>query len=314
MRVLVTGAAGFAGNYAVNEFIQAGHEVVCFDRHATGRRDIVADVTGDLLDEPLLRDTIRTHGIDACLHLAGIAFVPMGWDDPHLVMRVNAHGVIALLESFKQEAPEARVLVVTSAEVYGREAHRVVREDDPLTPSNLYAVSKIAADSICLLYARHHNMHVMTARPQNHIGPGQDASFAVSAFAERLLALQQLSEPHVMHVGNLDSKRDFTDVRDVVRAYRLLIEQGHAGEAYNIASGQTRTLASILDMLCTIAGLHPERRIDSDLFRATDEPPELSLEKIKAHTGWQPVIPLTDTLRDIYNHLRQHPDTDTQKS
>jgi GDP-4-dehydro-6-deoxy-D-mannose reductase len=238
---------------------------------------------------------------DGCIHLAGIAFVPQGWSDPDLVFAVNLGGSVNILEALRAEAASARVLVVTSAEVYGRRpAPHPLREDAPLEPSNLYAVSKLAADLTALLYARRYGMHVMTARPQNHIGPGQSSQFVAQSFAEQLAALKEQPGEPVIRVGNLDSCRDFTDVRDVARAYRRLLEDGRSGEAYNIASGRGVRVRELLDHLCTESGVTPRIETDPDRYRPTDDPPMLDITKIREHTGWQPEIALSQTLKDVY--------------
>jgi GDP-4-dehydro-6-deoxy-D-mannose reductase len=303
MRVLVTGAAGFAGRYLLRELLATGHTPVAFD---TLRPDDDPDIPfhlGDLTDPASLQACMEAVKPDACVHLAGVAFVPMGWSHPTQVMTVNLNGTLNLLEAIRKQAPACRTLVVTSSEVYGREARpEPVREEDELHPSNLYGISKMAADQAARLYSRHHGMHIMTARPQNHIGPGQSRLFVVSAFTEQLLALKRGGNG-AMKVGNLEARRDFTDVRDVARAYRLLIEKGHAGEAYNIASGHLRPIHELLEILCEEADFHPKLEIDPDLYRPTDAPPLLCIEKIKAHTGWEPAIPLQETLRGIYQAL-----------
>jgi GDP-4-dehydro-6-deoxy-D-mannose reductase len=228
----------------------------------------------------------------------------MGWTDPELVFNVNTQGTLNLLEAFRAEAPEARLLVVSSAEVYGRDkSDRAVREDDELHPDNLYAVSKVAADLATLLYARQYGMHVMTARPQNHIGPGQNHSFVVSSFAEQLARMARKEVPAILRVGNLDSKRDFTDVRDVVRAYRLIVERGQPGMAYNIASGQNVPIMDLLQALCAIAGVEPSVEIDPERYRPTDDPPLLDISRICEHTGWRPEIHIRDSLKDIYDDI-----------
>jgi len=303
MKVLITGAAGFVGRHVASELRQNGDEPVLYDKVPVAGTD--PSYVGDLEDLQSLRACVEQEQPDACIHLAGIAFVPAGWSDPARMIQVNVTGTLNLLETFRAHAPRSRILVISSAEVYGRSARpEPIRESDSLTPSNLYAVSKIAADTSALLYHSHYGMEVMTARPQNHIGPGQARQFVVSAFAEQLIALRTAkgSDPR-MKVGNLESQRDFTDVRDVARAYRLLLRQGHAGEAYNIASGHMVPIRVILDHLCHHAGIHPRLEIDADLFRPTDQPSLLSMEKIFAHTGWAPSIPLEQSLADVFDAI-----------
>lgn len=305
MRVLITGASGFVGKHLIPELHQHGHTPVAFDKERTDQLPDADQVHGDIADAQAVSNALRTLEPDACIHLAGVAFVPAGWSDPHLVMRINVDGTLNILEAFRAFNQQARILAVTSSEVYGREPRpEPVKESDTLTPSNLYGVSKMAADLSALLFQRQYDMGVMTARPQNHIGPHQSRLFVVSAFAEQLIALSRQGNPSgPLNTGNLESERDFTDVRDVVRAYRLLIEKGHAGEAYNIASDRMVPIRTLLEELCDHAGLSPAVKTDPDLYRPTDRPPKLCIQKIEAHTGWRPSIPLTETLKDIYDEL-----------
>ena len=237
---------------------------------------------------------------DAILHLGGIAFVPLGWTEPQQVFSVNTIGTLNLLDAVRQRAPAARVLVVTSAEVYGsRPTPAPLVEDDPYRPDNIYGVAKAAADHSALLYAAHHHLDVMVARPSNHIGAGQSKDFVSSAFAAQLAAIAA-GAPPVMRVGNLDQRRDFTDVRDVVRAYVLLLEKGQTGQAYNIASGRMIAIRELLEALCEVAQVHPRVEVDPALFRPTDARPAYDTARIRAHVGWQAEIPLRQTLAAIY--------------
>jgi GDP-4-dehydro-6-deoxy-D-mannose reductase len=219
-------------------------------------------------------------------------------------MHINLIGTINLLEAFRLHAPAARILVVTSAEIYGREpAPAPIPETAVPQPANPYAVSKLGADSTARLFARRYDMPIITARPGNHIGPGQSASFVASSFAHQLAAIAQHRQESVMHVGNLDSERDFTDVRDVVRAYRMLLQKGVSGHAYNIASGHRTAIRDILDGLCRTAGLQPEIRVDPERWRPADTLPLLDITRIREQVGWMPRISLAQTLDDIYRHV-----------
>ncbi|MFH0880527.1 MAG: GDP-mannose 4,6-dehydratase, partial [Lentisphaerota bacterium] len=252
----------------------------------------------------ILRQIIQDTHPDACLHLGGIAFVPMGWSDPEKVFSVNLLGTIHLLEAFRALSPATRVLVVSSAELYGKTmSEQLLQEDVEAHPDNLYAVSKLSADLMSRLYFRRYGMPVMTARPINHIGPGQSAQFVCTAFAIQVAEIALKKRGPFMKVGNLESRRDFLDVRDVARAYRLLLEQGQPGEAYNIASGKTLPVRMVLDYLCQAAQIKPHLVIDPHLFRPTDSHPILDTSKIKHDTGWQPEIFLPLSIRDIFNHV-----------
>lgn len=308
MRVMVTGAAGFVGGHALTDLRRAGHTVVATVAPGQPTRLPGADAVAaiDLLDEDGLARFVAEHQPDAALHLAGIAFVPTAWDHPQDTIQINVVGTINLLEAFRKGAPKARVLAVTSAQVYGHQPRpKPITEDDPPATDNLYAVSKWTADVVTLMFAKRHGMHTMTARPCNHIGPGQSENFVVSAFTRQLIAIAAGKQPNVMQVGNLASHREFTDVRDTVRAYRLILEQGRAGHAYNVATGELTTIQALFDQLCAIVGVQPELTIDPKLYRPTDTQPLIDTSRIREHTGWRPEIPIGQTLRDVVEDFRR---------
>lgn len=301
MRVLVTGSQGFAGRHLIRELRKAGLTIGAFDlASANGQSSGMDYYRGDIQDQKAVEQAVKHFLPEACIHLSGLAFVPEGWTNTEVLFSVNSIGTIHLLEACRQYAPSARILVVSSAEVYGRQsADKPAGEDDPFFPDNPYAVSKAAADRMTLLYARQYSMHTMAARPGNHIGPGQSPNFAVSSFAAQLGNIAAKKCPAIIKVGNLDSKRDFTDVRDVARAYRLLIEKGRPGEAYNIASSRETSLRFILDRLCEITGTKPVIEVAPDRYRQPAQRPLLNTAKIAKEAGWKPEIDMETTLRDI---------------
>ncbi len=295
MRILITGSQGFVGRHLVQELAEAGHEIVSLDIQPP------ADHVCDLCDAAGLRAILRSTRPDGCIHLAGLAFVPLGWEEPARMIQVNLTGTVHLLEACRHESPATRLLVVSSATAYGPLAGKAqVTEEAPLRPTDIYGISKMAADLTTLRYAAHHGLAFMTARPINHIGPGQSPNFVVASFAHQLKEIAAgRAAPH-MSVGNLESMRDFVDVRDVVRAYRLLLEKGQAGEAYNIATGNLVKIGDMLGKLMDVAGVHPAVAVNPELYRPKDSSPRMDIAKIKAATGWEPRIPLEQTLRDIY--------------
>lgn len=307
MRVLVTGAAGFVGGHAIPELRRAGHAVVAMVMPGQSTALTGADVTEgvELGDAAGIESFIQRHLPDACLHLAGMAFVPTAWEHPQEAFRVNVIGTLNILEAFRKHRAGGRVLTVTSAQLYGHAIRdEAITEDTPPVADSIYAVSKWASDNCTRLYATRYRLHAMTARPCNHIGPGQSESFAVSSFARQMIEISRGRREPVMHVGNLESEREFTDVRDVVRAYRLLLEKGRSGEAYNISSGRLMKIQDVFNQLAAIAGVKPELRIDEKFFRPTDTQPEISTAKLQTDTGWQTEIPLEQTLRDIVDDFR----------
>lgn len=307
MKIFITGCSGFVGRHAVAVMQQAGHEVVGGDLICPPAFPVPCHVM-DVCDLASLGRVLRLVQPEAILHLGGLAFVPLGWTEPQRVFAVNTIGTLNVLDAVRQHVPAARVLVVTSAEVYGSHpAPQPLTEEAPYRPDNIYGVAKAAADHATLLYAAHHHLHAMVARPSNHIGVGQSRDFVSSAFAEQLAAIAAGAEP-VICVGNLDQRRDFTDVRDVVRAYQLLLERGHPGRAYNIASGRLIPVREILDTLCDLAGIRPRVVVDPTLFRPHQNRPAYDISRIRAHVGWQPVIPLRQTLEAVYADARsRHP-------
>lgn len=289
MRVLVTGGSGFVGGFVRRDLEAAGHTVVLHGQEH-----------GDIRDPAQVEALVRDARPDACLHMAGIAYVPRGWTEPDLVFSVNVEGTLHVLEAVRRLAPAARTLVVSSAQVYGNTPRgQPLTEDDALEPDNLYGVSKVAADLMALLYARRYGLAVMTARPCNHIGPGQSTDFVVPAFAAQLKAIAAGQREPVMRVGNLESLREFADVRDVARAYRLLLESGTGGRAYNIATGKLVKIGDLLNQLCQVAGVQPAIEVEPKFYRPTDAQPALDTARIAADIGWAPQIPLERTLADI---------------
>lgn len=303
--VLITGAAGFVGRHLVRELRSAGY--------ATAGFDLPGAITGDELMEPgcvedsaSLRRAIERHSPDAAVHLAGIASEAAAWRDPVRAFAVNVGGTLNLIGEMGRVSPHGRILVVSTAHVYGHAggAQEALDEEAPLRGDGLYGLTKLAADRAALLYAARMQRAVMTVRPVNHIGPGQSPDFVVPAFALQLAEIAAGLRPPELRVGNLDSVRDFLDVRDTVRAYRLLLERGVAGRAYNIASGNRLRVGDVLEMLCQIAGARPRLVTDPALYRPTDVQPLLSTARLRDDTGWRPEIPLEQTLRDIYEDAR----------
>lgn len=300
MRILVTGAAGFVGRHLLAELTGAGHIALGADRAQAPGVEHICEIG----DAAAVRSLVARTRPDALIHLAGIAFVPAGWTDPQGMIHINVNGTINVLEAVRREMPSSRVLAISSSHIYGaRPRPSAIIESDPAEPDSIYAVSKAAADQVTLLYHQRHGMACMTARPGNHIGRGQSPDFVVPSFARQLRLIADGLAPARMLVGNLESRRSFTDVRDVVRAYRLLVEKGVSGRSYNIDSGRLESIGQILETLCNCAGVKPEIVVDPARYRPTDHQPMLDCSRLKTDTGWEPAIRLEESLRDIYDSL-----------
>ncbi len=302
MRVLVTGAHGFVGRHLVEHLEAVGDEVIGIDR-AEG-----PDIRQ--LDE--LIESFGEHRPAVVFHLAGQADVAASWSTPHETYRANTEGTLNVLTAARQTGVD-RVIATTSADVYGLVSpdELPLAESAPFRPASPYAASKAAADLIGLQAHLGYGQDVIRARAFNHLGPGQSDRFLAAAIARRAIAAERAGEATIP-VGDLSARRDFTDVRDVVRAYRLLARDGHAGEAYNVCSGTDVSVLDIAQRLLAFADRPIELRVDPSLLRPIDLPIlRGDATKLRTDTGWQPVIPLDDTLHDLFQEMRKRVAGDT---
>jgi GDP-4-dehydro-6-deoxy-D-mannose reductase len=309
MRVLITGAAGFVGGHMADRAVERGAEAVGLGRDDTGPESLAEYVQADLLDDGAVRSAVADLRPDAVIHLAAAASVAASWASPAETIDNNTRATLNLLEAVRAEAPDAVVLHAGSGEQYGPvpEARLPVTEDEPLRPQNPYAVSKSAADLLAGFYADAHGMRVVRTRAFNHAGPGQSDAYVVSAFAKQIAEAERagLSEL-VVETGNLAPKRDFTDVRDVVRAYWLALERGEPA-IYNVCSGLSVPVADILAGLARLTDVSVEQRTDPARLRK-HEVMDIrgSHERLTDATGWQPEIALDRTLTDTLDWWRAH--------
>jgi GDP-4-dehydro-6-deoxy-D-mannose reductase len=297
VRALVTGAGGFVGAHLVQHLADAGDEVVGLDNRADGI---------DITEADELTEAVVKADPDAIYHLAGASDVGGSWDAPRSTFLANALGTLNVLEA-SREAGVSRVLAVSSADVYGRvdESELPLDEDQPLRPVSPYAASKVAADALAQQAWLGRRLPVIRVRAFNHLGPGQSDKFVAPSLAARI-ARNERDGGDGVPIGNLSPRRDVTDVRDVVRAYRLLVEHGEAGEVYNVCSGRAVSVAEIAEQLLGMAR-RPMRLVpDSDLQRPVDIPVLVGdNRKLRASTGWEPRIPLETTLADVLADWRR---------
>lgn len=302
MRILVTGAAGFVGKHLLQELIRHKHQPIAVDLKAGKEQDNVTWHECDILNPAELNKIVTETKPDACIHLAGIAFVPSADTHPEIMLSINILGTLNILNALSNTVPACRTLVISTGHVYGTpSADKLITEDTPLHPVSLYAITKAAADAAALGFTENNRLPVMTARPNNHSGPGQSPNFVIPSFISQAKEISAGNLKPLIHVGNLESIRDFTDVRDVVCAYRLIIEKGQPGHAYNIASCDTISIGDVLSEICKLTDINPTIEIDPAKFRPKDHSPVLDTNKLKAHTGWKPKYTRIQTLTDMIN-------------
>jgi GDP-4-dehydro-6-deoxy-D-mannose reductase len=285
--VLVTGAGGFVGTH-LSELL--GDEVFA--------------VEADVMDAEAVADAVKRARPRAVVHLAALSWVPQSWREPARVWEVNVVGTVNVLEAVRRGQPRARVLFASTGEVYGRADRLPAPEDTPVAPVSPYAASKAAAEIACG-QAREAGLDVVVARAFQHEGPGRDERFAVGSWARQLAELE-LEGGGALRVGNLDVERDITDVRDVCRAYQMLLGPSVEGGTYNVASGRSVPLQDVLDLLVQLARCPVKIEPDPERLRPMDIP-VLSGEasRLQRATGWRPELPLEQTLADMLDDARR---------
>jgi GDP-4-dehydro-6-deoxy-D-mannose reductase len=293
VRILVTGASGFVGRWLVRELTTADHVPVGMDQRP------------DVRDREALARWIDAARPDAIVHLAAVAFGPDAAADPATALAINVGGTANLIECVRRHASAPALLVVGSSDVYAAPADsRPIDEDAALGPRGPYGLTKLGQEAVALAAAQRHGLRLIVVRPFNHTGPGQRPSFVVPALARRIAAVRSGAARSVP-AGNLDVRRDIGDVRDVVRAYRLLVERlvegvGPGDQVFNVATGETVSVREIIDRLAAIAGIEPVVEVDPSLVRPND-PPLIQGDagRLRRLIGWRPEIPLARTLDEV---------------
>ncbi|MBI4769028.1 MAG: GDP-mannose 4,6-dehydratase [Chloroflexi bacterium] len=335
MRVLITGVGGFAGSHLADCLLTDPDAELWGTVLPAGRPAYLAAAVHrlavDLRDPQAVRQIIQSARPERVYHLAGQAFVPQSHRDPWDTLENNLRPQLNLFESLLAESLRPRMLVVGSYEVYARRPSKIplaglpgqagaapeiqtVGEDWPLGPDSPYGVSKVAQDFLARQYFETYDLPVIRVRPFNHIGPRQSPRFVAAAFASQIARIRAGQQPAVLRVGNLAARRDFTDVRDMVRGYALLLERGAPGEVYNLGSGASHSIQELLDRLLALAGVACEVTVDPERYRPLDAGEVLcDASRAFAACGWRPEIPFDVTLADLlaYEEQRLDPATPT---
>jgi GDP-4-dehydro-6-deoxy-D-mannose reductase len=312
LKLLVTGAGGFVGGHLA-DFLAAEHPEVEVHgvslpgRAPSSRAAGASMIEADLTDPAAARAVVEQVRPERIVHLAGQASVHVSWADPGGTLRANVLGIVHVLDAARALGLLPAALVVGSAEEYGpvRPEDMPIREETPLRPASPYAVSKVAQGALALLYGPAGGLRVVLTRTFHHTGPGRGEAFAESSFARQIAEIEAGRREPVLRVGNLEAVRDFADVRDVVRAYWMLLEKGEGGRAYNVCSGRGRRIGELLDVLLEASPARVEVRIDPARLRPSDVPAQVGdPARLRAVTGWEPRIPLERSLRDLLDDWR----------
>lgn len=301
MKALITGSSGFIGSHLTAELEANGYEVVRCDLKETD--DTVAM---DIMNPEMIQSVLQKYQPDVIINMAGQANVGLSWKKPQLTVQLNTVGLINILETVRIVNPSIRVIAVGSSDEYGnlKEIGANVTEDIPVKPITPYAISKQAQELFAQLYVRSYGMDICMIRLFNLGGPGQAKGYIISDFSSEIAEVEA-GKKEYMSVGNLDSARDFTHVKDACRAVRLIAEKGHSGEVYNISSGTTHKAQEVLDKLVGMAKVPIEVRQDPARMRPSDTPVVCgNHDKLTAHTGWQPELGLDQILADALNYWR----------
>lgn len=311
MKALIIGAAGFVGNYLLRHLkttypwqlhaTKLPHENILFEDAKIHNLDI--------LDKDAIKLLLSEIQPDYIFHLAAQSSVALSWKRPDLTVDINIKGCINLLDAIRDLELRPRILLIGSGEEYGhiKPDETPIAEDTLPRPGNLYAATKACQNMIGNIYSRAYGMDIIMVRAFNHIGPEQAPLFVVSDFCRQTALIEKGINPPVIHVGNLEACRDFTDVRDVVRAYSLLIQHGKAGEIYNVGSGKAIKIREILDKIINFSSVPINVEVDTDRLRPVDVPIiAADISKTTACISWQPEISLDTTIKETLEYWQNH--------
>ena len=316
MRVLITGITGFAGSHLADYILENHSDVRLYGlvRWRSRMENIlhiqekIELFEADLKDIVSLRKSLAEIKPDRIFHLAAQSFVPFSWKCPVETFAINAIGQINLFEAILSLGLSPKIQVAGSSEEYGlvNSDEVPMREENPLRPLSPYAVSKVAQDFLAWQYFKSYGLRTVRTRGFNHTGPRRGEVFICSNFAKQIAEIEKKKREPVIFVGNLEAKRDFTDVRDTVRAYWLSLEKGEEGEVYNIGKGKTCSMKEVLDILLSKSKVHVKIEVDSKRLRPSDVPVLLSdCTRFRKLTGWEPKIPFSQSLQDLLDYWRE---------
>ncbi len=308
MRSLVIGGAGFVGKYLVRHLLELKHEVIITKMPMEEARVEGAAVYDlDILDKATVTELLEKISPDLVFHLAAQSSVSMSWKNPQQTVDVNVKGSVNVLDGLRSMKKKARILLIGSGEEYGQvfPSETPVCETNPLRPGNIYAATKACQNMIGRIYAQAYGMNLVMVRAFNHIGPDQSPVFVAADFCRQAALIESGMQEAVIRVGNLEAKRDFTDVRDVVHAYVLLAERGQAGETYNVGSGHAVSIGDVLKLVLKQSAAEIQVEVDEEKLRPVDVPVmETDVRKVWRDVGWKAQIQLEQTIGDMMEYWR----------
>lgn len=299
-RVLIFGVNGFVGGWLTREFAEHGYEVVGSDLgEAAAHEGLPGYFPGDLLDAGRVAAIVRDAHPDIVINLAAISSVGQSWKVPALTMQVNVVGTINILEAARTIEDSPKVLLVGSSEEYAP-SDKPLKETDQLDATNPYGISKVTQERVAELYGERYDLRIYRTRSFNHTGPGQSTKFVIPSWCKQVADIEKSGKPGVIHVGNLDVVRDFSDVRDVVRAYRMILESDYAGEVFNVGSGRAVSLRKLLAAVVVQSSQHVDVVVDENRIRPTDTPFICGdVNHIATQLDWEPSFPIERTIADL---------------
>ena len=302
MKALIFGIGGFVGKYLTDELAAHGYEVAGSDIVPFLANPNVDYYEGDLLDPEFVANVVSKVNPDAIINLAAISSVGASWKIPQTTMQVNVVGALNILEAAGKHARNAKILFIGSSEEYCAKDGSI-NENDPISANNPYGISKVAQEQFVECYRQRFGLKIHYVRPFNHTGIGQKDSFVLPSFCKQAAGLEIAGEPGEIHVGNLTAKRDFSDVRDIARAYRMILESEDDRVIFNVGSGEAHGLDEMLNYIVSLCTVDVKVVIDEERYRPIDTPiVQCDNSLIKEKLGWEPQYSIFDTLKEMYEY------------
>lgn len=304
--VLVIGAAGFVGPYLVENLRKHNFRVVPTKLSSQKNKDKTF-INLNILNIDEIIQILKRYRPDYIVHLAAQANVGLSWKEPILTFRINVMGTLNLLEAVHKLKIKTKILLVGTSEEYGYTNKMPIVEDSQVNPNNFYALSKKTQESIGQIYVKNFGLNIVFTRSFNHIGPGQGLGFVVPDLCSQIVKIENNKNGHILYVGNLNSERDFTDVRDIANAYRLLLLKGKNGQIYNVGSGKSISIASLLNELSKLSTKKIKVVVDKNKFRPVDTPIiKANIHKLTKDTGFKIHYNIKSTLKEILEYYRNN--------